>query len=145
MPAFFEYVSSPGGFRQLVRLPLDSSSADITVGMAITSSGATSGYYKEVDAAEALVGIAVEKVSSPSADGGATVLVDVSELSLYRASPDAGSVTTALRFTTADIGANGKSVNIDASAVDNVRIHDVDVNANTMIVSFTMASYAGVV
>lgn len=145
MPAFFEYVYSPGGFRRLVRLPLDSSSADITVGMAITATDATSGYYKQVDAAEACVGIAVEKVTSPTADGLATVLVDTSPDSHYRASPDAGSVTTSLRFKTADIGNDGKSVNIDASAVDNVNIQDVDVNENTMIVTFTFASFSGVV
>jgi hypothetical protein len=144
MPARFEYIYSPGSFRMPVRLPLDSSSADIKVGMAITSADATSGYYKEVDAAEVTVGIAMEDVDAPAADGGASVLVDISADSYYRASPDAGTVTAALRFKTADIGDNGSTVNIDASAVDNVRIHDVDTDTNTLKVSFTMATYAGV-
>jgi len=145
MATGFEYVYGSGDTRILVRLPLDADSADITVGMAITSAGATSGYYKEVDASgEVVVGIAAEKVTSPTADGGATVLVDVSEYSLYRVNPDTGTATTALRFSTADIGADGKSVNIDASATDNVKIHDVRTSDNSLLVSIIVDTYTGV-
>ncbi len=67
------------GDRVLVRLPLASSSADIEVGDAIRLKAATT-YYQDVDTlSDATVGIAVEKVTSPTSDGGATVLVNVSE------------------------------------------------------------------
>lgn len=146
MATRFEVVHGMGRAERVpVRIPLDSGTANVKVGHAITSDGATSGYYQVVDGSgESLVGIAMEEIDSPSADGGASVLVDVSENTYYRADPDAGTVTTALRFTTADIGADGGSVNIDASATDNVKIHDVDTDRNEVIVSFTMATYTGV-
>tara|TARA_R100000808_G_C2139409_1_gene147322 strand:- start:1136 stop:1576 length:441 start_codon:yes stop_codon:yes gene_type:complete len=145
MATGFEYVYAYGDTRVAVRLPLDADSANITVGMAITSSGATAGYYKEVDASgESVVGIAMEEKDSPSTDGGASVLVDISESSYYRVNPDTGTVSAALRLKTADIGADGKSVNIDASATDNVKIHDVRTDDNTMLVSLIVETYAGV-
>ena len=131
--------------RVLVRLPLDADTANVKVGHAITSADATAGFYKVVDASgEAIVGIAVEESDSPSNDGDNTVLVDISQDTYYRVEPDTGSVTTALRFSTADVGADGGSVNIDASATDNIKIHDVDINRNEMIVTVVTAAYTGV-
>lgn len=126
----FEYRK---GERRFVMLPLDSTSADIVVGDAITASGATSGYFKEVDAAaEAVVGIAASTVSSPSADGGAYVKVDVSRDSIYEVAPDSGNVSVALRMKTADVGADARTVDIDGSSTDDIEILDIDTNANTM-------------
>ena len=133
------------GQRVLVRVPLDADSADIEVGTAITSSGADTGFYRNVDASgETTVGIAVEKVSSPSADGGATVLVDISEESYYRVNPDSGTAAETLRFKTCDIGADGRTANIDASATDNVKIHEVRTSDNALLVSIIVAAYVGV-
>ncbi len=128
----FEYRK---GERLLVTLPLDSTSADIEVGDAITASGATSGYFKEVDAAaEAVVGIAVSKVSSPSADGGAEVKVDISRQSVYEVGPDAGSVTVALNMKSADVGADARSVDIDGSTTDDIEIIEADTVNNKILV-----------
>ena len=128
----FEYRK---GTRQLVKLPLDSTSADIEVGDAITAAGATSGYFKEVDAAaEAVVAIAYSKVSSPTADGGAFVLADVSGESVYEVVPDAGTVTQALAMKTADVGANARSVDINGSTTDDIEILEVDTVNNKMLV-----------
>ena len=128
----FEYRK---GTRQLVKLPLDSTSADIEVGDAITAAGATSGYFKEVDAAaEAVVAIACSKVSSPTADGGAFVLADVSRESVYEVVPDAGTVTQALAMKTADVGANARSVDINGSTTDDIEILEVDTVNNKMLV-----------
>lgn len=133
------------GERLIVELPLDSTSADIEVGTAITSSGATSGYYKEVDAAaESCVGIAVDKVSSPSADGGAYVKVDISAESYYRVNPDSGTVSQSLQFKTCDIGADGRSADIDGSTTDNVRIYDYRTSDNTILVRIVPAAFTGV-
>ncbi len=128
----FEYRK---GDRQIMKLPLDSTSADITPGLAITLSGGTAGYHKEVDASgEAVVGISVNTVASPSADGGAFVHCDVSPDSIYEVGPDAGSVTAALAGLTADCGADGASVNIDASATDDILIVEADATNNKMLV-----------
>lgn len=128
----FEYRK---GTRQLVKLPLDSTSADIEVGDAITAAGATSGYFKEVDAAaEAVVAIAYSKVFSPTADGGAFVLADVSRESVYEVVPDAGTVTQALAMKTADVGANARSVDINGSTTDDIEILEVDTVNNKMLV-----------
>jgi hypothetical protein len=142
----FEYRQTGGAARQPVRVFLDSTTADLEVGTAVTTSGATSGYYKEVDASgEAVAGITMERVSSPSVDGGASVLIDQSNQSVYEVPPDAGSVTEALRGKTCDVGADGKSADIDASADDSIYILDVDTDANTLRVQIrTQAAAAGV-
>jgi hypothetical protein len=135
--ARFDYLK---GDRMLIPVPLDSVSAATVVGLAITASGATVGYFKEVDAVnEAVVGIAVEIVASPSTDGGASVLIDISESSVYLVAPDAGSVTAALAMSTADVGANGLSVDINGSTTDDIEILTVDVAANTMLVRLKRA------
>lgn len=123
------------GRRHPVKVPLDSTTAAITAGMAITASGATAGYFKEVDAAaEAVFGIAMQDVASPSADGDATVLVDISEDSEYEVVPDAGSVTVALVGKTMDVGADAKSVDIDASTTDDIQVVGVDTTDNTLFI-----------
>ena len=133
------------GDRVLVRVPLDADTADINVGTAITSADASTGFYKNVDASgEVVVGIAAEKVSSPSTDGAASVLVDISANSYYRVNPDTGTAAETLRFKTCDIGADGRSANIDASATDNVKIHEVRTSDNALLVSIIPAAYVGV-
>jgi len=123
------------GDRILVPLPLDSTSAATVVGLAITQSGATAGYFKEVDASgEAVVGIAAAVVASPSADGDLTVLVDVSPASVYEVPPDAGSVAVTIVGDTMDCGADGLTANIDASLQDDIYCIGIDATANTALV-----------
>jgi hypothetical protein len=136
------------GDRVLVRVPLAAGTSDIEVGTAITaevSGGSATGFFEDVDASgETTVGIAVEKVSSPSTDGAASVLVDISANSYYRVNPDTGTAAETLRFKTCDIGADGRSANIDASATDNVKIHEVRTSDNALLVSIIPAAYVGV-
>ena len=124
------------GDRILVELPLDSTSAAIgSTSTALTDANATSTFFKEVDASgERVVGWSAGKQSSPSADGGLSVLSDASMQSVYEFPPDAGTVTRALIGKTCDIGADGQSINIDASADDSILIVDVDVTNNTCYV-----------
>lgn len=137
----FEYMYGP---RKIIELPLDSTSADITVGLMLTAAGATDGYFKEVDGSgEAVTGVAVSKASSPATDGAATVKVDVSPASVYRVSPDTGTIAVTDAMNTADVGADGLTVNIDASATDDIQILSVDVDANTMAVSI-VPTFSGV-
>ena len=141
--------SLPYGYRYgnqiIISLPLDADAAAITDAIAITRTDATATYFKEVDAAgEEVMGWSVSAVASPSADGGLSVLTDVSTQSVYEFPPDAGTVTRALVGKTADIGADGQSVNIDASSVDDLLIVDVDLVANTCFVSKAASKSVGV-
>jgi hypothetical protein len=125
------------GVRQPVMLPLDSTSAAIAAspGIAITDSGATSTFFKEVDGSgERVVGFAMTAVASPAADGDLSVQVDISTASVYEFPPDAGTVDYSLVGKTCDIGADGVTINIDATADDSIRIVDVDVVNNTCFV-----------
>ena len=127
----FEYRK---GERILVLLPLDSDSADIKVGDAITAAGATDGYFKEVDASgEAIVGIAAQEKEAGDADGDISILVDVSPQSVYEVPPDAGSVVVTLVGKTMDCGADARSADIDASAQDDVYCVGIDTTANTLL------------
>ena len=141
--AGFEFRTSPG--RDIQECQLDSTSAAIVVGDAITVSGATSGYFKEVDAAaEAVYGIATQAQSSPSADGGKTVMVDVSRHSTYEVKPDAGTVTQALVGKSMDVGADAKTVDIDGSTTDDLVCRKVDTTNNTLHVQLAAPSFTGV-
>lgn len=136
------------GVRRPVRMKLDKDSADIVVGDFLSVTGFTAGYVGQAAAGEIPVGVAMEKVVvSGTADGDHSVLVDVSEDSIYEYPPDAGTVTQALAHTTMDIG-GPQSINIDASADDIVVVRDVDTVANTLRVSLYSGAatrYLGVV
>lgn len=137
----FEYRKGP---REIVKCLLDSVSAAIVVGDAITITGASDGYFKEVDAAaEAVTGIAVSASASPSADGDLYVMVDISTLSVYRAPPDTGSVTQAIAGNSADCGADARSVDIDGSTTNDIIILEADVTGNTVLVRLA-PTYTGV-
>lgn len=133
------------GRQELERYPLDSSTDAITVGMAITSTGATAGYFQNVDGSgDQVEGFAVDRASVPSSDGLTYVTVDISYDTTYEAPPDAGTVTTALIGKTMDVGADGLSVNIDASATDDLICVQVDTVANTLFVKRNKAAAPGV-
>ena len=129
----FEYVS---GVRNLVLIPLDKDSADTVRGLAVTESGATSGYVKEVDnTAEAVIGICFsEVVVTGAADGDHSVVVDISSDSIYRVGPDSGSVTQAMANKSMDVGANGLTADINGSTTDDLFVARVDVTNNKLYV-----------
>lgn len=120
------------GRRRLVPYPVDSTTADIEVGDMLSL--ATAGYVQQISAGELLLGFAAEKVSSPSADGDVTILVDTSDESTYWYPPDSGTVTQALCGLTCDVG-GAQSIDIDASADDCVLIHEVNTDDNLVRIS----------
>lgn len=133
------------GARKGRRLPVyaqvDSTSAAIEVGDLLTV--ATTGYVKQAAAGETLRGVAMSAVASPAADGDLSVLMDISEETIYAYPPDAGTVTQALVGTSMDIG-GAQSINIDASTVDNVFVDEVDIDGNLVLCHFSFA-FTGVV
>jgi hypothetical protein len=120
-----------------VRVQLDSTTADIEVGTAITTTNATAGYHKEVDAtAEVVKGVSMERVSSPSADGGASVLIDVSPMSVYEVPPDTGTVVLADQGKKVDVGADGQSLTRAGSTTADFLITRANVDDNTLYCRF---------
>lgn len=112
---------------------LDADTAAIEIGDAVTVTDATAGYIKRVDAvAEPVLGFAMQKVASPDSDGGASVEVDLSKEHVYRFPADAGSVTQALVGTKLDIGANGRSIDINGTTTADLEVVAVDLTDNTL-------------
>lgn len=115
------------GKRLIRRFPVDSATADISVGDLLE--WGTAGYVQQAGAGDLPMGVAVEAVASPSSDGDVYISVDVSEEAIFAYPPDAGSVTAGLVGKTCDIG-GAQSLNIDASTDDCIEIVGVDTVAN---------------
>lgn len=121
------------GERRPVPWPVDSSTADIKVGDLMVMD--TAGYCAQAAAdANILIGVAMEEVDSPSADGDVTCLIDMSDQSVYYMPPDAGSVTAGLAGLTCDVG-GPQSIKIAASTDDVIHILRADVTNNALYVS----------
>jgi len=137
----FDFVN---GDRVLVRLPLDAGTADIVVGDAITSEGATGGFYIKVDGvSDVICGIAQEIVSSPASNGDNAVLVNTSENAFYRVTAGNGTLVEGMKMESCDVHSDGVSIDVTASATDNILIHDVRTSDSTALVSVVM-SFTGV-
>lgn len=120
------------GPRLLVQYGVDSS-----VATALTNGDhvkwATAGYVTVCGAGDNPIGVVAGDVTPGSADGDVSVMVDISEWSVYEYPPDSGSVTVGLVGLTADLG-GARSIDIDASADDNIKIVQVDTVKNTVFV-----------
>jgi len=127
------------GERVLVPMQLDSGTSAIVAGDILTAG--TAGYVQQAAAGDVPVGVSLQDSAAPSADGGFTILVDVSTESIYEFAPDAGSVTQALCNTTVDIG-GPQSINIDATSDKVFTIRTVDLVANTCSGTFLFAAAA---
>lgn len=121
---------------------VDSSTATITVGDFVSL--ATAGYIKAAAAGDIPVGVAMESCTAPGADGGKTILVNVSADCVFRYPPDAGSVTQGLVGLTCDLG-GARSLDIDASTDDVVEILAVDTDNNFALVRRVIGKGPGVV
>lgn len=133
------------GHPRLIKALVDSSTSAITAGDFVSI--ATAGYIKQAAAGELPVGVAHESVASPSADGDAEILIDISTDTVYRRSPDAGTVTQALVWATMDVG-GARTIDIDASNDDCILCVGVNTTDNTLDVSLVgtaAARFAGVV
>ena len=136
--------SPPYGYRRGERVEkrflVDASTAAIVAGDFLVAG--TAGYVQQAAAGELPVGVAMQSVASPSADGDVSCLVDISPHTEYEFPPDEGTVTQGLVGTTMDVG-GPQSVNIDASADDILVCVGVDTVANTLRVQL-IPTFAGV-
>lgn len=129
------------GVRRPINLPLDSSSAAITVGTVIKVG--TAGYFQDAGAGDNPIGVAMQDVAAPSADGGAYCLVDVSEDSVYETTAGTGTITAAMAQQRCDLAASS-TLDVTASTDDYVLIQRVDVAGALAFVSLR-PTHAGVV
>lgn len=121
------------GERQLVPRPLDSSTSTITAGDILTL--ATAGYLKKASAGDVPYGVSAENATAPAADGDKSILVDVSQHSLYEYPPSSGSVTAALASTWVDVG-GGQTIDIAATTDKVFFVERVDTIRNTVVGRF---------
>ena len=134
------FTRSGYGYREGPRLPVvypvdSAANGDINNNDFVILS--TAGYITKCAAGDIPIGVSMQDVAVPSADGGATCLVDVSPLSIYEMPPDAGSVTAALAGVTCDIG-GAKSINIDAHADNCILLRRANVADNSVFVSIIL-------
>lgn len=94
---------------------------------------ATAGYVTVCGAGDNPIGVVMSVATPGSSDGDAQVLVDVSEWSVYEYPVSAGTVSAAILGLTCDLG-GARSIDITASADDNIKIVQVDVAAATVFV-----------
>ena len=120
---------------------VDSATADIEIGDMLVAG--TAGYVQQAAAGELPIGVALTRVTSPSADGDVEVLMEVSPLAIFEYPADTGSVSQGLAGTTMDVG-GPQTIDIDASADDVVICREVNIAKDTLLVSFIF-THAGVV
>lgn len=119
------------GARSPVWLPVDSTSPAIEVGDFVTIDG---GYVEAAAAGSTVYGVMMEQLdTAPSADGGAKVLVDVSEEAVYEVAVGTGTIAQSNLFQTCDVAA-ANTIDVTASADDNILIVGVDVTNNRALV-----------
>ncbi len=126
---------SGAGQRVIRPVPVDASTADITIHDAITSTGYTAGYFGTCTGnGDRVIGFATGSVLSPAADGDSNVMVDFSSSSLYEFPLESGTVTNALIGKTCDIAASGRALDVTTPADNSLMITDINTDRNTCYV-----------
>jgi len=116
-----------------VLFPVDSSSAgNIAIGDFVVE--VTAGYVGQGAAGGLPLGVAMQACTTPSSDGDVSILVDVSEDSIYEYPADTGTVSQGLCGRTVDIG-GAQSIDIDASTDDIIRVWEINTDRNTVYCS----------
>lgn len=133
------------GYREGKQLPVvfkvDASSSAISVGDMLAFG--TAGYVQQAAAGDKIIGFAMQDRAAGSADGDVTILVDVSQETIYEFPAGTGTLTIAMTGKTCDIsGARG--LDVTASADDCIIIRRVNTDTATAFVSMVQ-TYAGVV
>lgn len=121
------YVGEP----TIIKVKIDSSTTAIDQFDHLTV--ATAGYYKKAAEGDTPACVALEACGVPSADGEIEIKADISELTIYRYPVGTGTLTQAMQFTTCDL-AGARSIDVTASADDNILIVECDVTNNIALV-----------
>ena len=132
MPTLVDSYGYRFGERQIVRLPVDSTSSAIRSGDFLTL--ATAGYYKRAAAGDTIYAIAVDSLdTAPTTDGLAFVLADVSNESLYEYPATTGTLTAGMSGLNCDAG-GPRGLDVTAATDKAFYIASVNVAAATALV-----------
>lgn len=130
------------GPQLIVTYPMDSAgSSNVIPGDHVKFS--TAGYVVACGAGDNPIGVATSVGVDPGTDGYETVQVDISEWSVYEYPIGTGTGTLAMTKLTCDL-AGARSIDVTASADDNIVIVKVDTVNNTALIRHTYP-VAGVV
>lgn len=125
----------------IVRVKIDSSTSAIDQFDHLTL--ASAGYFKKCSAGDTPYCVALEAGGVPAADGEITITADISELTVYRYPVGTGTLTQAMVGLTCDL-AGSRSIDVTASADDNIVILEADVTNNVALIRHKY-TYSGVV
>lgn len=124
------------GYRFGPRL-LVSYGVDSSVTTALTNGDhvkwSTAGYVTVCAAGDNPIGVCAGDVTPGAADGDVSVMVDISEWSVFEYPVSAGTVAVAQLGLTCDLG-GARSIDITASADDNIKVVAVNTAAATVFV-----------
>jgi hypothetical protein len=130
------------GPRKLESLPVDSSTSAIRAGDFLTQ--ATAGFYKRAASGDTIYAIAAASLdTAPSADGGAYILADVSNESVYEYPAATGTLTAAMSGQNCDAG-GPRGLDVTAATDKAFYIISVDLSTATALVRLNRTA-AGVV
>ena len=130
----FKYHSTPGGARDIRKLPLDSSTAAIVAGTVMKVG--TAGYFQDAGAGDNAIGVATQDAAVPGSDGAGFCLVDVSPFSKYTTTAGTGTIVAAMAQQVCDLAA-ASTLDVTASTDDCIVIHEVNVADATALVSIS--------
>lgn len=120
----------------------------IESGDPVVLDGAGAPYIMRATDGDIPIGIAAETVSAPTSDGDISISVYVDPNDLFWLPVITGTITTAMRGKSCDIGVSGTNIGLDvtASTDDCVYILDVDTTNNEALVRINFnAGFGGVV
>lgn len=126
----------------IIKVKIDSSSGAIDQFDHLTL--ASAGYYKKCSAGDTPYCVAMEACGVPSADGDITITADISEFTVYRYPVGTGNITQAMVGLTCDL-AGSRSIDVTASADDNILILEADVANNVALIRHLYTFATGVV
>lgn len=103
------------------------------------------GFIEECGAADGISGVATQAAENDGGgDGAASILIDISEHTVYYVATSAAP-TRALEGKSCDL-AGPQEISIAAGALDNVFVHEVDIEREIALVSYKILSdYVSVV
>ena len=130
--------------RQIVRYGVDATSEDIKKDDLLVW-GADPSFVQQAAAGEIPMGVAMEDVTSPTSNGGAFCMVDISNTTIYAYPSDGANPTSLLVGKTMDVG-GPQSIDVDASADDCIACVGVDtVNNYVLCTILTELARGGIV
>lgn len=136
-----ELFGSRSGPSQKRRVKVANTAA-VVKGDMLKQDGAGDQYFTPISAGDKAMCVALEGCAQPTNDGDVSILAEFHPQHIFEYPPDGGNVSEALIGNTMDSG-GAQSINIDASAVDNIYCVGVDTDRNTVLCRLNFDSAFG--